>query len=87
MALICVENTVADYAKFRAHFDKNADMRSAAGISNPRVFRSADDGNNILVIADVADPAKAREALRNPEYRAAMQNAGLVGTPKIYIIE
>lgn len=87
MAQICVENTVADYSKFRTHFDNNAHGRTAAGISNPRVFRNADNGNHIVIIADVADPAKARQALATPEYRARMQEAGMTGTPKVYIIE
>ena len=87
MAVICVENSVADYAKFRVHFDNNARMRTEAGMTNPRVFRNADDPNNILVMVDAADSAKARQALVNPQYRAAMQDAGIVGTPKIHIIE
>lgn len=87
MAAICVENSVADYTKFRVHFDNNARMRTEAGMTNPRVFRNADNPNNVLVMVDVADPLKARQALVNPEYRAAMKDAGIVGAPKIHIIE
>jgi hypothetical protein len=88
MAIIGVLSTVSDYAKFRAHFDKNTGLRTAAGITNPRVYRNADMGNEFIVLADVADVAKAREALMSPAYRATMQEAGLVGgPPKIYAIE
>jgi hypothetical protein len=87
MALIVVENMVADYATFRVHFDQNAQRRTAVGITNPRIFRNADDGNDVLVIADVADPTKARQTLAEPAYRKAMQDAGMIGTPKIFIVE
>lgn len=86
MAIICVENTVTDYAKFRAHFDKNADRRTAAGMTNPRVFRNADSGNEILVLVEVADAEKAKQALVSAPYKAAMQEAGSVGTTNIYVM-
>ena len=87
MGLICVETTVADYATWRPNFDSHADRRTAAGISNPRVFRDADNGNHIIIIGDAADPARARQALESPEYRKRMQESGQVTTPKIYVIE
>ena len=87
MALICVEATVADYSKWRTHFDSNADVRAAAGLNNPRIFRDADNGNHIFVIAEAADPAKARRALEGSDYRARMQESGSAGTVKIYTIE
>ena len=69
MAMIAVQCMVADYAKFRPVFEKGAARRAAAGITNPRVYRNADNGNDVLVVGDVANVAKAREALGSPEYR------------------
>ena len=87
MAMIAVQCMVADYAKFRPVFEKGAARRAAAGITNPRVYRNADNGNDVLVVGDVANVAKAREALGSPEYRAQMQEGGLVGAPKVHVIE
>lgn len=86
MASICAETMVADYAKWRAVFDSNAQGRAALGFTNPRVFRNADNGNHVIAIVDTDDPVKARQALESPEYRARMQQGGIIGTPKIYII-
>ena len=34
--------------------------RASAGITNGRVFRNADDPNEVVILQDVADVAKAR---------------------------
>jgi len=87
MGSILAEITVPDYAKWRTNFDTNAPARTAAGLSNARVFRNADNANHILVIGDSADPGKARQTLLSPEYRARMEAGGTTSPPKIYIIE
>lgn len=87
MASILVETTVADYSKWRAYFDSHPQRRNAAGLSNPRIFRNTDNGNRIIIIADAADLAKARQAMESPEYRKQMQESGNTSTPKITIIE
>jgi len=35
-------------------------MRVKSGITNGRVFRKAEDSNDLLILLDVADLAKAR---------------------------
>lgn len=87
MALIIAETTVADYAKWREVFDSHPQARTAAGITNPRIFRNADNGNHILVIGDTADVAKTRQALESPDYKARMKESGNMAPPKIYVVE
>jgi hypothetical protein len=87
MPIICVENIVADYAKFRAQFDANEHIRIANGMTNARVFRNADNGNHIAVFVDVADAAKAKQALTSPQYHARMVEGGLIGDLKVHVIE
>ena len=36
--------------------------------------------------AETSDVAKAREALNGPEIRSAVQEAGVVGPPKIHVM-
>jgi hypothetical protein len=50
--------------------------RNAAGITNGRVFRSAED-------QDAADVVKARIWLGGDELKAAMTKAGVVGSPNV----
>lgn len=87
MAMMTMQSTVADFAKWRTVFQKNEPMRTAAGVTNPRIYRNADNPNDVLLWFDVANVAKAREALGSQALKAAMQEAGVIGPPKVHFIE
>ena len=86
MATLVVQLTIGDYGKWRPAFDKAKPLRDKAGLTNVRIYRDADQSNAVLVWSDASDIAKAREALASPELRTAMQEAGVVGPPKINVI-
>jgi hypothetical protein len=47
------------------------------------VFRSAEDPNDVVVLQDVADVAKARTWVGSEDLKAAMQKSGVIGAPTI----
>jgi hypothetical protein len=47
------------------------------------VFRNADDQNDVVILQDVTDVAKARTWLGSPEMKTAMEKSGVVGSPSI----
>ena len=74
---------VKDYAAWRSGYDQHEKSRVAAGITNGRVFRNADDANDVVILQDVADLTKAGAWLSSDEMKATMQNSGVVGSPNI----
>ena len=74
---------VKDYTTWRTGYDEREKSRVAAGITNGRVFRSANDPNDVVILQDVADVAKARTWLASDEMKAAMEKGGVVGSPNI----
>jgi hypothetical protein len=72
MPTLAVQLKIGDYAKWR--------------FTNTQVYRQADDANGVLIWTDVADVPKAREALAGQEIRSAMQEAGVVGPPKVHVV-
>jgi erythromycin esterase-like protein len=86
MPTLAVQLKIGDYAKWRPVFDKHKALRDKAGFTNTQIYRQADSANDILIWTDVADVAKAREALAGQEIRSATQEAGVVGPPKISVI-
>ena len=60
---------VKDFKAWRTGYNGNEKSRLSAGITNGRVFHSADDPNDVVVLQDVSDVAKARTlvGLRRPE--------------------
>jgi hypothetical protein len=74
---------VQDYAKWRAGYDAHETSRRSAGITNGRVFRNAADPNDVVVLQDVADVAKARTFVASEDLKAAMQKSGVIGSPSV----
>ena len=80
---LTVHFKVKDFKAWRADYNGNEKSRLSAGITNGRVFHSADDPNDVVVLQDVADVAKARTWLGSEDLKAAMQKSGVIGSPNI----
>jgi hypothetical protein len=80
---LTVHLKVKDYAIWRTAYDGREKSRISAGITNGRVFRRAEDANDVVILQDVADVAKARTWLASDEMKAAMEKSGVVGTPNV----
>jgi hypothetical protein len=74
---------VKDFNAWRTSYNGNEKNRGSAGITNGRVFRSADDPNDVVILQDVADFSKARTWLGSPEMKTAMEKSGVLGSPSI----
>jgi hypothetical protein len=87
MTRLVIDHKVRDYAAWRPVYDAHEASRRGAGLSDARVFRSTEDPNDVVVIADVADPARAREWIGSDDLRTAMKTAGVVGEPTISFVD
>jgi hypothetical protein len=74
---------VKDYSSWRKSYDENEKNRLSAGITNGRVFRRAEDPNDVVILQDVADVPKARSWFGSDDMKAAMQKSGVIGSPSI----
>jgi hypothetical protein len=84
MSTLTLHIKTKDYSAWRPYFDAFEKNRVSAGVTNARVFRKAEDANDILVLFDVADISKARSFLTSDELKAQMQKAGVLGPPTPY---
>ncbi len=80
---LTVHFKVQDFNAWRTAYNGHEKSRTSAGITNARVFRSADDPNDVVILQDVADVAKARTWLGSDDMKAAMQKGGVIGSPCI----
>jgi hypothetical protein len=83
---LAIHHKVKDYALWRKGYDEHEKSRLSADITNGKVFRSAEDPNDILILQDVADVAKARTWLGGDDLKTAMQKAGVVGSPSVRFV-
>src|SRR5205823_11442097 len=80
---LTVHLKVKDYSTWRTGYDAREKSRLSVGITNGRVFRNANDPNDVVILQDVSDVAKARTWLGSDEMKAAMEKGGVIGSPSI----
>ena len=51
MGMMIIRHKVRDYGQWRPVFDAHAGTQRAAGLTNPRVYHSADSNKNEIVAA------------------------------------
>ncbi len=87
MASIAVQFTIEDYAKWRSVFDSGDAIRAGAGIGNVHIYRDADRGGEVMVVADCADVGKARALLSSPQLAEKFREGGVKNGPRIHVLE
>ena len=85
MVRLFVRHTVSNYAKWRKVYDAFDHERPAMGVLGGAVFRSTADRNDVTVWHDFATTRKATAFASSAKLKAAMRDAGVRGTPKIWI--
>ena len=87
MVLLVVRHKVRDFAAWKEAFDAHRAVQAAAGLSNARLFRSVDDDSEVIVLLDAADVGKAKQFVASPELKSAMEGAGVVDKPDIFLLD
>ena len=72
---------------WKAAFDEHASTRKAAGSKGGRLFRSADDPNELVAIFEWDSLENARKFVGSDDLRQAMEQAGVTGPPDILFLD
>jgi hypothetical protein len=80
-----IRHSVTDYAKWKSVYDTF--LPTTAGAKFARVNRSVEDPNLVTVVAGFDTLELAKTFLNNPNLKAKMTEAGVVGSPRIEINE
>lgn len=78
---------VKDYQPWRTAFDANNTGRRRFGLSNERIYRLAEDGNELMLVMDADDMGKAREFASSDIRKDAMAKSGVIGTATDYFVD
>jgi hypothetical protein len=82
MIRLFVRHQVADYEKWRKVYDGFDAERTTMGVRGQKVFRSAEDGNDVTIWHDFADLETAKEFAASSKLREKMNASGVVGEPQ-----
>lgn len=87
MAHILIHHKIEDYNKWKPAFDNHASYRAENGSLGGKVFRNADDPNDIFVLLEMNSIEKGKKFVYSDSTKEAMKNAGVVGMPEIYFVD
>jgi hypothetical protein len=87
MGMIVVHHQVRDFASWKTVYDMHAGARKAAGLTRDHVLQSVEDPNSVTVVLDFSDLGKAKAFAASADLKAAMQSAGVLGTPSVHILK
>ena len=80
-----VRHNVQDYAAWRKVYDELQPLRAQYGRTAQRVMQLPDNGDDLFITHDFPTAERAGGFAHDPALRAGMDQAGVVGTPRIDI--
>ena len=86
MAVMIIRHKVQEFGAWKRAFDAHKPVRDAAGFTQQRVLRSADDPSVVVLVFDTPDIAKAKAFIASADLQAAMKNAGVTDQPDVYFL-
>jgi hypothetical protein len=81
MATMIVRQRVRDYFDWQKIFNYSRGARKACGLSAERVYRGTHDGNDLVVVMEAADIAKAKAYACSAVRREILRRGDVVGQP------
>ncbi len=85
MATLFVRHTVSDYKAWRKVYDAFGPIQKAKAVKAEAVYQAADNPNDVTVTHDFASVKEAQSFVASEELKKAMQSAGVIGAPTIWI--
>jgi hypothetical protein len=81
-----IHHKVTDYPKWRQAFDSHKAKQMEAGLTNPRVFKTDGNTQDVSILFDATDVNKAKAFTESEDLKMTMQKAGVQGKPEMHIL-
>ncbi len=85
--MLAVHLKVEDYPKWKESFDGSAALRKAAGELSYRLWRRADDPNELVMLCEWDTADRAREFLASDDLAKAQDASGVAHRPECLVLE
>jgi hypothetical protein len=87
MPCLLIRHKVQDYSTWKAVFEEHESTRRANGSQGGRLFRSAIDLNEVLLLLEWDDLERACLFADSDDLREVMTRAGVTDRPDIWFLE
>ena len=86
MSHLLIRHKVADFDQWKPVYDAHQSAREDAGLKVLHLWSSEYDPNEVLILFETSDVAKAKELISSTDLKEKMQAAGVQGTPDIVFL-
>ena len=87
MTTLVVRHHVRDYDVWKPVFDEHESVRREHGSTGHRLYRLADDPNDIVISLDFPTPEAAQAFGQDPSLPEAMERGGVDSEPQIMVAD
>jgi len=87
MAHLVIRHKVTDFAKWKPLFDAHADARRKAGSRGGKLYRSADNPNETVIVLEWDSVANARKFTQSSDLQETMKRAGVADQPTLFFLD
>ena len=86
MNYVLVHHKVSDFAKWKTGYDSHLPTRNAATLKQIKLTHGIDDPNEVVILFEVADLAKAKAFANSEDLRNKMREFGVVSQPTVVFL-
>ena len=86
MVTVILTHEVSNYAEWKIGFKAGEPLRQQANVRTIGTFNSVDNPNLVTIIPEFPSEEVARGFVVNPQLKADMDSAGVVGIPEVKIL-
>lgn len=86
-AIVHVQHRVESYDAWRPLFDEHRRVREQHGATGHRLYKVADDPNNIVIVNEFESAEGAKAFAADPSLREIMGRAGVMGPPQVLFLD
>ncbi len=84
---LTIQHPVADFDAWRPVYERHGAVRAHYGLTGERVYRGADDPNDVCIVMSAPSHADVEAFMADPSLSEAMQHAGVTAPPTISIAD
>jgi hypothetical protein len=85
-AFMLVRHKVKDFKTWKVGYDAHQPKRQQAGLIEKYVLTSSDDPNEVVLMFEAQDLARAKTFAASDDLRLKMQEVGVTDQPDIYFL-
>jgi hypothetical protein len=86
MGYLLVRHKVKEFQEWKRFFDSHKDAQRQSGLRIEKVMRNLYEPNEVFLLFEVTDLAKARGFVFSPDVPSSQEISGVVDKPDIYFL-